>query len=179
MKKINKEILVLFALVLSLSLTFGVVLGYFSDFEEASGGASIHLGGRTEIEEGNDDARKVIVIKNTGETNMIVRVAIMGEGVRYFAQGNPSFESKDWWTSEDDQGVLWYYYRHVLEPDQETSSITALMQFSWEGAEVPEHDFDITVVHESTQAVYEGTKLKCPEAWDASRLPDADVKEGE
>ena len=64
MKKINKTTLMLFALVLSLSVTVGATLAYFSDYEQASGGATLNLGGKTELTEGSNENEKDIVIKN-------------------------------------------------------------------------------------------------------------------
>jgi predicted ribosomally synthesized peptide with SipW-like signal peptide len=165
MKKIKKKILVIFALVLCLSVTVGVSMAYFSDYEDASGGATLNLGGKTELEEGNDHSKKDIKIKNTGETNMIVRVAILGEGVQYFKEGNPSYDTDDWAVAKDSQGVTWYYYKKVLKPKQETSVINAEMKFDWKGEE-PDYSFEITVVHESAQAVYNGEKLATPDGWD-------------
>ena len=40
MKKMNKAKMALFALVLCLSVSVGATLAYFSDYEEASGGAT-------------------------------------------------------------------------------------------------------------------------------------------
>ena len=183
MKNINKRLLTVFALVLSLSVSIGAVLAYFSDYEEASGGAVLNLGGKTELEEGEDKSQKDIVIKNTGETNMLVRVAILGEGVKYFKE-QPAYSSEDWATSEDENGVLWYYYKKVLAPGKDTSDILAKMEFNWKGSEAPDYDFDITVVHESCQAVYNGSELASPIGWDQSivkaiPLPATSGKEGE
>ena len=165
MKKINKQILTIFALVLCLSVSVGASLAYFSDYEEASGGASLRLGGKTELREGEDESEKDIVVENTGETNMIVRVAIIGDGVEYFAK-DPEFNSSDWAADTDENGVLWYYYKKVLEPGSQTSDIKAKMEFSWDGDE-PDYNFDITVVHESAQEVYNGKALVVPAGWDA------------
>ena len=188
MKKISNKFVIIFALVLCLSVSIGASLAYFSDYEEASGGATLNLGGKTEISEGTDHDQKNIVITNTGKTNMIVRVAIMGEGVKYF-KNPPSYSTNDWVTDTDSNGVTWYYYKKVLEPGEapdynSTSPINAKMEFSWEGEE-PDYNFDITVVHESAQAVYNGRTLAAPEGWNQSivkaiPLPETNSgKEGE
>lgn len=182
MKKISNKILVLFALVLCLSVSVGASLAYFSDYEEASGGATLNLGGKTELSEDKDGdhSRKYIVVKNTGKTNMIVRVAIMGEGVNYFKNGNPSYNHEDWDTDTDSNGVTWYYYKKVLPPNESTSAIDAKMEFNWEGENKPDYDFEITVVHESAQAIYNGTALACPQGWNQQKLPVINSgKEGE
>jgi len=166
MKKISKKFMILFALVLCLSVSIGASLAYFSDYEEASGGATLNLGGKTEISEGEDHSQKDIKITNTGKTNMVVRVAIMGEGVKYF-KNPPSYNTNDWVTDTDSNGVTWYYYKKVLKPTETTSDILAKMEFSWEGEE-PDYNFEITVVHESAQAVYNGRTLAAPEGWNQS-----------
>lgn len=182
MKRINKTTLMIFALVLSLSVTVGASLAYFSDYEEASGGATLNLGGKTQIDEGKDNKQKDIVIKNTGETNMIVRVMIAGEGVKYLANP-PKYEKADWEKVKEGD-IEWYYYKKVLEPGQETSDILAKMEFSWQGEE-PSYNFEITVAHESAQAVYNGKTLAAPKGWNQSivkaiKLPVTNSgKEGE
>ena len=165
-KKISNKILVILALVLCLSASVGMTLAYFNDYEDASGGATLNLGGKTELYEGKDQNQKDIVIKNTGKTNMIVRVAIMGEGVKYFKNA-PKYDSSDWALDTDSNGVTWYYYKKVLAPGESTSDILAKMEFSWEGDE-PDYSFEITVVHESAQAVYNGRTLACPAGWKQS-----------
>ncbi len=182
-KKISNKILVILALVLCLSASVGMTLAYFNDYEDASGGATLNLGGKTELSEGEDHAQKDIVITNTGKTNMIVRVAIMGEGVRYFKDA-PKYDFDDWALATDSNGVTWYYYKKVLAPGESTSDILAKMEFSWEGDE-PDYSFEITVVHESAQAVYNGRTLACPAGWKQSivkniKVPDVNSgKEGE
>lgn len=175
MKKISNKILIVFALVLCLSVSVGASLAYFSDYEEASGGATLNLGGKTEMSEGNDHSQKNITIKNTGETDMIVRVAIMGEGVKHFKNA-PTFNPEDWATDTVD-GTTWYYYKKLLKPNDTTSPVNAKMEFSWEG-DAPDYSFQITVVHESAQAVYNGRTIACPKGWNqdivmAIPLPDA------
>lgn len=183
MKIISKKFMIIFALVLCLSVSIGASLAYFSDYEEASGGATLDLGGKTEMSEGDDHSQKDITISNTGKTNMIVRVAIMGEGVKYFKKA-PAYDKNDWVTDTDSNGVTWYYYKKVLMPAETTSDILAKMEFSWEGEE-PDYTFEISVVHESAQAVYNGQTLAAPDGWNQSivkaiPLPDTNSgKEGE
>ncbi len=165
-KKISNKILVILALVLCLSASVGVTLAYFNDYEDASGGATLNLGGKTELSEGENHDQKDIVIKNTGKTNMIVRVAIMGEGVKYFKNA-PKYNPEDWAIDTDSNGVTWYYYKKVLEPEESTSDILAKMEFNWKGDE-PDYNFEITVVHESAQAVYNGKTLASPDGWNQS-----------
>ena len=158
MKKINKTTLMLFALVLILSVTMGVTVAYFSDYEQASGGATLHLGGKTELYEGKKQDKKEIVVRNTGETDMIVRVGIYGpDGMKA-----PTVKGK--WNYCQADGM--YYYGEVLPSHQDTSDseLTAELEFSWQGDE-PDYYLEVTVVHEGSQAIYEGTKLKVPDGW--------------
>ena len=170
MKKINKTILMLFALVLSLSLTVGATVAYFSDHEQASGGATLNLGGKTELTEGKDTNKKDIVITNTGKTDMIVRVGIYGP------DGMVHLDMKDPWIEGND-GM--YYYGKVLKgsddpdahPGENTGAgnLVASMSYHWEG-EAPDYYFEVTVVHEGSQAIYEGKTLKVPKDWDSAAV---------
>jgi len=176
MKKINKTILMLFALVLSLSVTVGATVAYFSDYEQASGGATLQLGGKTELSEGDDSNFKDIVIENTGETDMIVRVGIYGPD-EFYDSDNPKnlvTMKGDWMKGNDGM----YYYGKVLKgkPDEQTpgentgvGNLVAGLEFSWQG-DPPDYYFEVTVVHEGSQAIYDGTKLKVPKGWDADAV---------
>ncbi len=158
MKKINKTTLMLFALVLSLSVTVGATLAYFSDYEQASGGATLNLGGKTELTEGSNENEKDIVIKNTGKTNMIVRVGIYGPD-----EMDPLEVTGKWNYCQAD-GM--YYYGEVLPPGKDTSDskLKSSLTFTWKGDE-PDYYLEVTVVHEGSQAIYEGNKLKVPDGW--------------
>ena len=177
MKKINK-ITMIFALVLSLSVTIGASLAYFSDYEEASGGATLNLGGKTELYEGEDSGAKNIQITNSGETNMIVRVGIYGP-----KEMNKPTAKGEWFEGEDG----FYYYGKILKPGETTpvDTLVASMEFSWEG-EAPDYEFDVTVVHEGSQALYDGQTLVVPETagnkWDpdaVEKIQNNSEKEGE
>ena len=158
MKKINKTILMLFALVLCLSTTVGATVAYFSDYEQASGGATLHLGGKTELYEGSDTNKKDIVITNKGETDMIVRAGIYGP------DGMETPVMKGEWKYCQADGM--YYYGKVLQPGENTGAgnLVASLSFSWQG-DAPDYYLEVTVVHEGSQAIYEGTKLKVPDGW--------------
>ena len=64
-----------------------------------------------------------------------------------------------------------YYYGKVLKPGEDTGegNLVSSMKFSWKGEE-PDYDFEVTVVHEGSQAVYEGEKLAVPDGWDAEAV---------
>ena len=152
----KKTIAALLAVLLCLSVSIGTAVAYFSDYEEAAGAAVVNLGGQTELIEGEDEANKHIVVNNVGETNMIVRVAIYGAD-EYM---NVSYSTDDWQKIGD-----FYYYKKVLLPKETTSPIKADLKIEWQGEE-PDYNFDVTVVHEAAQAVYNGQTLVRPQGWD-------------
>ena len=175
MKKINKTTLMLFALVLSLSVTVGATVAYFSDYEQASGGATLYLGGKTELTEGSDTDKKDVVITNTGKTDMIVRVGIYGPD----EMADPVMKGN--WTLGND-GM--YYYGVVLKPGEDTGAgnLVASMTFNWEleeGEEPPDYYFEVTVVHEGSQAIYDGDTLVVPDGWDADAVAGIQIPETE
>jgi len=152
-------------------------VAYFSDYEQASGGATLQLGGKTELTEGSDTNQKDVVITNTGETDMIVRVGIYGpDGMKEpVMKGN-------WFKGADGM----YYYGEVLKPGQNgqpgdntgVGNLVASLSFEWQGEEEPDYYFEVTVVHEGSQAIYEGKTLKVPDGWDEDavakiQLPDS------
>jgi predicted ribosomally synthesized peptide with SipW-like signal peptide len=145
----KKSILLVVAMMLVLSLTVGLTLAYFSDYEAAKGGASIALGGQTEIEENVTDKEKVVQINNIGETNVVVRVAIYMPEALEKVENSITFENASDWVKDGG----FYYYTKVLEPKKSTSTITAKTT-------VPDDvqlgdSFDVVVVHESDQALYD------------------------
>ena len=152
----KKTIAALLAVLLCLSVSIGGAVAFFSDYEEAAGAAVVNLGGQTELTEGEDSANKHIVVKNTGETNMIVRVAIYGADEYMTVE----YSTDDWEKIGD-----FYYYKKVLLPEESTSAIDAKLKVEWQGEE-PDYNFDVTVVHEAAQAVYNGKKLITPKSWD-------------
>lgn len=191
MKKTNKTTLMLFALVLSLSVTVGATLAYFSDYEQASGGATLNLGGKTELTEGSATDKKDVVIKNTGKTNMIVRVGIFGPD----EMKDPTVNTEKWILgpeSDPEHSEYYYYYRYVLKPDKNGNgngddtgegNLVASMSFNWQvqqGEEPPDYYFEVTVVHEGSQAIYDDdNNLIVPDGWNPNavaqiQLPDAD-----
>ncbi len=173
MKTKKNTLLLIFALALCLSVAVGASLAYFSDYEEASGGATLSLGGQTELYEGTDSSQKDISIKNTGDTDMIVRVIISSiENMKE----EPSYNKNDWLLKDG-----FYYYKKVLKPGESTSEIVAKMEFSWgptSDPKEPEYSFDVVVAHEGAQAVYNGKALARPdETWDKEAVAAIEIPE--
>lgn len=166
----NRLTLAIFTLVLCLSISVGIAAAYFSDYEEASGGATLNLGGITELTEGSRDDAKEVIIENKGKTNMIVRVAIYG--AEEFMQPLKFAAKNDWAQAGD-----FYYYKKILQPGEKTSMITAEVKQSWEGNTAPDFDYEVTVVHESAQAVFDGKVLAVPEGWDSGAVASIAIPE--
>ena len=146
--------LLVVALVLVLSMTVGLTMAYFSDSTEAEGGIPVTLGGQTTIIEKQNDDNKVIQIKNTGETDVVVRVAVYGPTEISY--------SGDGWTNGGDG---YYYYDSILPAGGTSSKLTA----KWDVPEDLGDDYAVVVIQESDQAVYDASgsivKPKAEPAW--------------
>ena len=180
MKK--KGILTITALLLSLMVSIGFAAAYFTDYEAAKGGAVIHLGGQTELTEDVDkDGNKTLQVQNTGQTDMIVRVLIYGDKDRIDSI------SADGWNKGDDGA---YYYSKVLHPapagSDQKGDVTSTLKVNvkTDKGVSDTDDFQIIVVHEGSQAVYdgagdpgsEGQKLKAPDGWDKGAVAKIKTK---
>lgn len=151
----NKLMMLIAAMTLVLSLSVGVTLAYFSDYEAAKGGGVVGIGGRTQIVEDYDEKEKVVQIKNTGDTDVIVRVAIYGP------DGMNITPADDKWVGDGD---YYYYTEIVTAPDGETSKITANTEALLE--KDLGDSFDVVVQHECVQVAYdENQKIIVPETW--------------
>ncbi len=164
MKRIFNKRTMILVLLAVLVLSTGVAYAYFTDYEQARGGAVINLNGQTKIEEDADEARKIITISNTGDTDVIVRVAVYGDFI-----SNVEYSTTDW-TKDGD----FYYYNKILPAGQTTtSSITA--NIDTEKAKAAGHDYEIIVVHESSRVLFDGTEANNvvkPNGW---TYPDISV----
>ena len=161
MKK--NRIITIAALLLSLVVGIGFAFAYFTDYEAARGGAIIHLGGQTELIEQMDGNNKNISVKNTGQTDMIVRVMIFGD------QNKMKITAPDDWYEADGA----YYYKKILHGSADgksgDSTSTILAEIKVTGDEDVK-DFDIIVVQEGSRVVYDGTKLAVPKGWNAEAV---------
>ena len=155
MKKINRKILLVISLVLVLSITVGLTMAYFSDHTAAKGGMKVALGSKTEIEEDQpDDHTKTIIINNTGETDVMVRVAVYGPGeISYSGSG---------WTNGNDG---YWYYNSIIPAGESSDALTA----TWEVPADLGDDYSVVVTQEAEMVVYDAKgKVAAPDtdpAW--------------
>ena len=149
--KMNKTILfsILFiAVSLFMFTTISSSGAWFSSYRELDGVANLKLSHQTKVIKNIDeDGNKHITIRNTGETDVVVRVKIFGGDF-------VNIEASENWIKSDD----WYYYNKVLKPDDYSGSIDATV--TGEGA--PDFDFDVIVILEAERAVYDGQQLIAP-----------------
>ena len=166
-RKSYNRIAVLLAAVLMLTASIGLTVAYFTDYYQASGNAKLSLTTDTQIFEGTSDTEKNVYVKNTGETNMMVRVKFFGpEQMVVDTEVNG-------WTYDADG---WFYYNTPLEPGAETADkINAKIVIKAEGmsdedvakkiAELGD-TLQIAVVHEAVIEAYDDNgKLILPADW--------------
>lgn len=155
MKKISKKTIIMaLSLILCLAVSVGLTTAYFTDYESAKGGAVLKLSGQTQLKEDLDGNNKTVVITNVGETDMIVRVQVIGENV--------SFTPGDDWNKVGD----WWYYGKILKGSTDGTGDSTSNLVAAVSGPAGETNFDIVVVHEASRTVYEGGKLVTPNGWD-------------
>lgn len=148
----NRKILLVIAMALVLSLSVGMTFAYFSGHTEAKGEAVVHLVGKTEIVEQVDENSKVIVIKNIGNTDVLVRVGV-------YAPAATEVTPAEGWTQK--QGDF-YYYEEILPVNGETSKIDVTIK----GPVGEVENFDVVVVNECVPVTYnDDNTVVIPEGW--------------
>ena len=156
MKAFNKKsILAVIAAALVLSLTMGLTFAYFSDYEAAKGGATLTLGSQTHIDEEVTDKGKTIVISNTGDTDVVVRVGVYGPSTM-------SVEDVSGTNWAYDAGTGFWYYTQVIPAGKDSSALNATIK----APKGQIDNFDVVVVQECAQVVYDADgNIKVPEGW--------------
>ena len=79
MRNHSKLLIMALSLILCITASVGIAFAYFTDYENARGGAILNLKGQTWIDEDADEKGKTIVIQNVNEPDMVVRVMIIGD----------------------------------------------------------------------------------------------------
>ena len=133
-------------------------LAYFTAYAPASGEGKVDLTWNTKLDEEIDENQrdKHITVTNTGKTPVVVRVSVFADE----AYTTYSYNDSDWTKNSDG----WWYYTKVLAPGESTSVLDVLVKVE----NVPDYDFNIIVVHESSRAIYKNgstTELEKPDGW--------------
>ena len=136
-------------LILLLGITIGTTLAYFTAYATENGKKEIVLGAKTEIREEIKDLDKSIKIFNEGPAEAFVRVKVF---YPQFSDERLKVEiiANDGWKLTDEG---WYEYERPLKANETTSTD---LYVTVEMSEDFDQDFNIVVVHESVQPLYEG-----------------------
>lgn len=151
----NKTIsLALMALILTLGISVGGVMAYFTTYTEAKGEVVMDLGfPNTGIEEHVVDGKKEIKLLNTGDYDCYVRLkALTGDAYKdSLVYSEPDGAGK--WAPGADG---YYYYSDIVGAEEMTNQINVGFSFpvEEEGKEPPA-DFNVIIIQESTQVLYE------------------------
>lgn len=172
MRNHRKLLIMALSLILCITASVGITFAYFTDYENARGGAILNLKGQTWIDEQADKNGKTIKIKNVNEPDMVVRVMIIADKDHLGA-----ITLGDGWTGPDADG--WYYYGKVLKGSTdrdggETSELRAEVNVS--GNE-DINDFDVVVVQEAERVLYdqdsEGNNIvSVPAGWNIDSISE-------
>ena len=158
MMKSRMKLITVLGLILCLMVSVGFTVAYFTDYENARGGAVVDLSGRTEVEEEFDESNKIVTVKNTGDVDMVVRVRAFGDEDHMTVNTE---NNADWVKGAGDD--WWYYTKVVKAKKGETSPL----RIEVKGPVDPDDpiDFEITVVHEAERVTYDGDTVAIPEGW--------------
>ena len=159
--KNKTKLVIALSLILCLTASVGFTLAYFTDYESAKGGAVVDLSGQTEVVETFDENNKEVVIKNTGDTDMVVRLKVFGDE-NHMTEN--STNNKDWVKGSDG----FWYYKKVLPAGEDASMFKVDVSGKIDPGDPI--DFEITVVHESQRVTYDGDKVAVPKGWKISSI---------
>ena len=173
MRNHSKLLIMALSLILCITASVGIAFAYFTDYENARGGAILNLKGQTWIDEDADEKGKTIVIQNVNEPDMVVRVMISGDKDHLGV-----IDAEDGWIGPDKDG--WYYYSKLLKgcTDAErknggrTSELKAEIKVS--GNE-DINDFDVVVVQEAERVLYDAdaqgnNTVSIPDGWNTGSI---------
>lgn len=168
----RKLLVMALSLLLCMSVSIGLAFAYFTDYENARGGAILHLKGQTWIEEEVDENSKTVVIKNVDEPDMVVRVMIIADQDHL-----DEVKLGDGWTGPDEDG--WYYYNKVLKgsTDRDGDETTKLIATVKVDGNEDINDFDIVVVQEAERVTYEqdadgNNVVSIPAGWNIDSISE-------
>lgn len=137
------------ALLLTLGMTVGTAMAYFTTYAAADGGVTLDLGfTKTTIDEDVVNEKKEIVLKNTGDFDCYVRLKVLvGDAHKSeITYEEPGKEGK--WAP----GVEgYYYYSDILVPGGETTQLDV-------GFDLPDgksEAFNVIIIQENTPVLYD------------------------
>ena len=170
MSKHRKLLVMALSLILCIAASVGLTFAYFTDYENARGGAILNLKGQTWIDERVDKNGKTVVIKNVNEPDMVVRVMVIADNDHL-----GDITLGDGWEGPDEDG--WYYYNKILKGSKdrdgdETTEFRAEVKVS--GNE-DINDFDVVVVQEAERVVYDAdaqgnNTVSIPDGWNIKSI---------
>lgn len=160
MRNHKKLLIMALSLILCLAVSIGIAVAYFTDYENARGGAVIRLTGQTELKETVDEKGKTVSIQNVDEADMIVRVMFIADAAHL-----GEISMGDGWSGPDSKG--WYYYGKVLKGSKSGSgdSTTDIKAEVKVKGDEDVNDFDVVVVHEASRVLYDGDTVVIPDGW--------------
>ena len=149
-KRLNKKTICLTAaaLTMTMGLSVGTALAYFTTYAEAAGGVALDLGFTTTTpEEEVSDWVKHITIRNTGSYDCYVRIRVFA-GAGYQEALVYSDDNGKWTPGEAEDG--YYYYSDVVAPGGETEELRVTVDNLDK-----DQDFNVIVVQECTPVQYD------------------------
>lgn len=161
MKAVNKKSLLVIAIALVLSLSVGLTLAYFSDYNAAKGGTGIALGGKTVLHDDYDSDSKTVSIENTGDVDVIARVAVYAPVVN---DQTVKVSGTNWEKVGEGDSAYWYYTK-VIPAGKSSETLTVDTTYLKSNADLGDVA-QIIVTHESVQAVKNASgKYVVPSDW--------------
>lgn len=156
MTKTSKRFITIgLAALLAVILCAGPAYAYFTAVTSATGEKAITLGYSAETDEDFDGEDKAITMKNTGDTDVMVRVILLGvqpqEGVDISIGGSGWVKTE---ATEDYE--VWNYVADALHPNETTPALKVdLTQKTDPDNSLTHINFDIQVVGQCSPAVYD------------------------
>ena len=167
MRNRKKLLIMALSLILCMSVSIGFTIAYFTDYENARGGAILDLHYQTKITEKMDGNNKHISVQNVDETDVVVRVQVIGNDSRLGV-----IAGENW----VDGGDGWWYYSKVLKGSEDknvesTKELVAEIKVEDEGLD----DFEVIVVQEAKRVTYhqdaKGNNIvTIPDGWNIASI---------
>lgn len=158
MRKFDKRPVILAgaALALTMTLTVGSAMAYFTSYSTAKGAVKLNIGfTETVPEEKVDSGGKHVTIKNVGDYDCFVRAKV-------FSVVDVDFKASEGWRAGGDG---YWYYDKVVASGASTSELLVTFEYPKNTEEEKTEAFDIIVVQECTPVVYDEDGSAVPN-WD-------------